>query len=131
MSVVLLRLLVFRQIVVLPPFDGIVARPAKEQDRAFLAWVLELLTLGVLDAHKGQVIAVLCGDLLALEDCLIFRETVSVLWHTAITIRVLLRLKEEEVLAGLILVLVIIIVAGVCVTRDGRECHHLRERLHL
>ena len=130
-SEVLVRLLVFRQIVVLPPFHGVVAMPAKEQNWAFLARVLELLSLSVFNAHESQVVAALCGDLLSLEDGLIFRERIYVLWHAAIAIRVLLRLKEEEVLAGLILVLVIIVVAGVCVTRDGRECHHLRERLHL
>ena len=114
----------YRQIVVRPPFDGIVARTAKEQNWAFLARVLELLSLGVLDAHESQVVATLGGDLLSLDDGLIFRESVTVLWHAAIAIRVLLRLKEEEVLAGLILVLIIIIIAGVGVARDGRKCHH-------
>ena len=82
------------------------------------------MSLRVLDAHESQVVATLRGDLLSLEDGLIFRESVIVLWHAAIAIGVLLRLKEEEVLAGLILVLVIIIIAGVGVARDGRECHH-------
>ena len=128
----LLSLLIFfRQIVVRPPFDGVVARSAQEQNRAFLARVLELLCLGVLDAHEGQVVASLRGNLLALKDGLIFRQNVFVLGHAAIAIWVLLRLEEKEVLARLILVLVVIIVAGVGVARDGRECHHGRESLHL
>lgn len=82
------------------------------------------MSLCVLDAHESQVVATFRGDLLSLEDGLIFRENVIILWHAAIAIRVLLRLKEEEVLAGLILVLVIIIIARVGIARDGRECHH-------